>query len=58
MFGLHDQVCPLSAIAALPVGLWELSLWRLAGRQRLQALPITAGMTAAGTPDAYRDVTV
>jgi hypothetical protein len=57
MFGLYDQVSPLSAIAALPVGLWELSLGVWLVVKGFKPSPITAGMTAAGTPDAYRDVT-
>jgi hypothetical protein len=58
MFGLYDQVSPLSAIAALPVGLWELSLGVWLVVKGFKPSPSTAGMTAAGTPDAYRDVTV
>ena len=57
MFGIYDQVSPLSAIAALPVGLWELSLGVWLVVKGFKPSPITAGMTPADTPPAYRDVT-
>jgi uncharacterized protein DUF4386 len=55
-FGIYDQVSPPSALAALPVGIWELSLGVWLVVKGFKPSPITAGMVAAGTPTAYRDV--
>lgn len=58
MFGIYAQISPLCAIATLPVGLWSCRL--ASGRvvKGFKPSPITAGMTAADTPPAYRHVTV
>jgi hypothetical protein len=56
LFGGIKLGSPL--FAALPVAAWELSLgvWLVA--KGFRPSPITAGMDAASTPPAYRDVTV
>jgi hypothetical protein len=48
----------VALVAALPVALWELSLGVWPVVKGFKPSPITAGMVAAGTPPAYRDVTV
>ncbi len=57
LFGLNEQVSVWSAIATLPVAVWELSLGVWLVVKGFKPSPITAGMVAAGTPPAYRDVT-
>jgi len=58
LFGLNEQVSVWSAIATLPVAVWELSLGVWLVVKGFKPSPITAGMVAAGTPPAYRDVAV
>jgi hypothetical protein len=53
MFGIYDQISPWSSIAALPVGLWELSLGVWLVVKGFKPSPITAGMTV--TNSAERD---
>ena len=58
LFGLNEPVSALSALAALPIALWEFSLgvWLIVKGFRPSA--ITAGMTAASTPHTYRHASV
>jgi len=56
MFGIYDQISPLSAIAALPIALWELALGVWLVVKGFKPSPITAGMVTASTPPADRDV--
>jgi hypothetical protein len=60
-FGVIPQLSAWSAIATLPVALWELSLGLWLTFKGFKPSRITAGMTAAGTaaagtPPAYREV--
>jgi|SRR5437868_306395 len=48
MFGLWDQVSVPSAIATIPIALWELSLGIWLVVKGFRPSPITAGMTASG----------
>jgi hypothetical protein len=57
-FGLKEQVSGLSAIAALPIALWEFSLGVYLVVKGFKASPITAGMTAADTRPASQDARV
>ncbi len=54
LFGLNEPVSGLSALAALPIALWEFSLgvWLIV--KGFRPSPITAGMTAS-TPHTYQD---
>jgi hypothetical protein len=56
LFGIIEPISPWAAIATLPVALWELSpgLWMTV--KGFQPSAVTAGMTAAATPSADRDV--
>ena len=56
LFGLSEQVSALSAIAIIPIALWEFSLGVWLVVKGFKPSPITAGMVAAGTPPAHRDV--
>jgi hypothetical protein len=56
--GIYDQVSPLSAIAAVPVGLWELSLGVWLVLKGFNASPSTPGVVATSTPPAFRDIAV
>ena len=56
-FGVIEPDLPWSAIATLPVALWELSLGLWLTFKGFRPSPITAGMTAAIGPTANRDVT-
>jgi Domain of unknown function (DUF4386) len=56
LFGRIDQISPWTAIATLPVALWELSLGLWLTFKGFRPSPITAGMVAVGTPPADRDV--
>jgi len=58
MFGIYDRVSALSAIAALPIALWEFSLGVYLVVKGFKACPITAEMTAANTRSAYHDAAV
>jgi Domain of unknown function (DUF4386) len=51
-FGVIPQLSAWSAIATLPVALWELSLGLWLTFKGFKPSPITAAMTAAGTPNA------
>jgi hypothetical protein len=55
---LRGSVPPpsVASLAALPVAAWELSLGVWLVVKGFKPSPITAAMTAAGTPPAYRDV--
>ncbi len=46
----------VASLAALPVAAWELSLGVWLVVKGFKPSPITAAMTAAGTPPAYHDV--
>ena len=54
MSGLWGQVSVVSAIAALPIAVWEFSLGYLIVKG-FKPSPITAGPTAAGATPAHRD---
>jgi hypothetical protein len=56
MFGIYDQLSVWSAIATIPIFAWELSLGVWLVVKGFKPSRITAAMTAAGTPPAYRDV--
>jgi hypothetical protein len=58
LFGLKEPVSALSALAALPIALWEFSLgvWLIV--KGFRPSPITAGMTAASTPHTHQDAAV
>src|SRR4029450_3261058 len=51
-FGVIPQLSAWSAIATLPVALWELSLGLWLTLKGFRPSPITAGMTAVGAPPA------
>ena len=55
-FGVIEQISPWTAIATLPVALWELSLGLWMTFKGFRPSPITAGMTAVGTQPTDRDV--
>jgi len=55
-FGLIPQISAGMLIGTVPVALWELSLGLWLTFKGFKPSPITAGMTAAGTPPAYRQV--
>jgi hypothetical protein len=56
MFGLWDQTSSLSAIATLPVALWELSLGLWLTFKGFKPSPITDGMPENGARPAYSDL--
>ena len=58
LFRGTGHVSAWSAIATLPVAAWEFSLGVWLVVKGFRPCPITAEMTAASTPPAYRDVTV
>jgi hypothetical protein len=43
-------------VGTVPIALWELSLGLYLTFKGFKPSPITAGMTAAGTPPTYREV--
>ncbi len=55
-FGVIPQISAWSAIATLPVALWELSLGIWLTFKGFKPSPITAGMFPAGSPPASSDV--
>jgi Domain of unknown function (DUF4386) len=55
LFGLWERVSSVSAIAALPIALWEFSLGVYLVVRGFKPSPITAGMTAAGSRPANQD---
>src|SRR5918912_352061 len=55
-FGVIEQISAWSAIATLPVALWELSLGLWLTFKGFKPSPITAGMTAVGARPADREV--
>ena len=58
LFGLKEQVSALSAIAALPIALWEFLLGVYLVVKGFKPSPITAGMVTAGTRPAHQTATV
>jgi hypothetical protein len=58
MFGINDLSSVWHVIGAAPIFVWELSLGIYLVVKGFKPSPITAGMTAAGTPPASRDVAV
>ena len=56
LFGIIEPISPWTAIATLPIALWEFSLGLWLTFKGFRPSPITAGMTAAATPSADRDV--
>jgi hypothetical protein len=58
MFGIYDRVSALSAIAALPIAVWEFSLGVYLVVKGFKASHITAEPTAADTRSAYQDAAV
>jgi hypothetical protein len=57
LFGIIEPISPWTAIATLPVALWELSLGLWLTFKGFRPSSITAEMTAAIGPTANRDVT-
>ena len=55
LFGLKEQVSALSALAALPIALWEFSLGVYLIVKGFKPSPITARMVAADTRPADQD---
>lgn len=55
LFGLKEQVSALSALAALPIALWEFSLGVYLVVKGFKPSPITARMVAADTRPADQD---
>ena len=55
-FGVIEPISPWTAIGSVPIALWELSLGLYLTFKGFKPSPITAGMTAAGTPPASREV--
>jgi len=55
-FGVIAPLSAWSAIATLPVALWELSLGLWMTFKGFRSSPVTAGMTSVGTPSADRQV--
>jgi Domain of unknown function (DUF4386) len=55
LFGLYEQVSVWSAIATVPVFVWEGSLAIYLVVKGFKPSPITAGMTADTTPVAHRE---
>ena len=56
LFGIIEPISPWTAIATLPIALWEISLGVWLVVKGFRPSPITAGMTASATPSADRDV--
>ena len=57
LFGIIEPISPWTAIATLPVALWEFSLGLWLTFKGFRPSSITAEMTAAIGPTANRDVT-
>jgi len=49
LFGFFDQLSPVAALLALPVGLWELSLGLWLVIKGFKPSPVTAGMVATSS---------
>ena len=58
MFDINDEFSVWSGIAVAPIFVWELWLGVWLVVKGFKPSPITAGMVAADTPPAYRDVVV
>jgi Domain of unknown function (DUF4386) len=58
LFGFFDQLSPVASVLVLPIFVWELSLGVWLVVKGFRPSPITAGMTGAGTPPTYHDVTI
>jgi hypothetical protein len=58
ILGLNEQFSVWSAIAVIPIFFWELSLGLWLVVKGFTPTAVTAGMDAAGTPPAHRDVAV
>jgi Domain of unknown function (DUF4386) len=56
LFGIIEPISPWSAIATLPVALWEFSLGLWLTFMGFRPSPVTVGMTAVATQSADRDV--
>jgi hypothetical protein len=56
LFGIIEPISAWSAIATLPVALWELSLGFWLTFKGFKPSPITAGMVPASSPPAYSEV--
>jgi hypothetical protein len=55
-FGLWGQLSAVSAIATIPIAVWEFSLGVYLIVKGFKPSPITTGPTAAGTTSTHRDV--
>jgi len=55
-FGVIEPISPWTAIATLPVALWEFSLGLWLTFKGFRTSPITAGMTTTPAPSPDRDV--
>jgi hypothetical protein len=56
-FGIIEPISPWTAIATLPIALWEFSLGLWLTFKGFRPSPITTGTTTAPNPSAGRDVT-
>jgi hypothetical protein len=56
LFGSPGSIAGGAGLAAIPVAAWEFSLGMWLVVKGFRPSPITAGMDAASTPPAYRDV--
>ena len=57
MFGFKEQVSGLSAVAVIPIALWEFSLGVYLVVKGFKPSPITAGLTQSNTRPAYQGAT-
>ena len=56
LFGIIEPISPWTAVATLPVALWEFSLGLWLTFMGFRPSPVTVGMTAVATQSADRDV--
>jgi hypothetical protein len=56
MFGINHLGSLWSTMAVAPIFVWELSLGVYLVVKGFRPCPLTAGMAAASTPPAYRDL--
>jgi len=56
-FGVIEPISPWTAIATLPIALWEFSLGLWLTFKGFRPSPITAGTTTSRTSSASRDIT-
>jgi len=56
LFGLWEQLSPLTAVFTVPIAVWEFSLGVYLIVKGFRPSPITAGVTTSGTPPTLREV--